>query len=518
MALSPCSCAIPDMWRNYLLSLSFANLVYIRAWSDLLPIGPEDLMYRKTLPGLGLYFAIAGDVLALSLLTFLLICLAPKLPRWVQPVLLVAAVAMVALALHAVSPKGFLHNGLFGFPALGVFCVGVAVLAFAFPARTFRVARGVALAAVPCLAITFLEPWFYVPFQSPLPPDPPLAQRLPGSPPVRVLWIIFDEWDQRLSFPDRALGIHLPVIDNLAARSFTATRALAAEGGMMPVSRMATTDALPILLYGKRIVDSGVEGAANRVIVFDDGTSTVFGGGNSIFAQVRALGWNSAVAGWYLPYCRDFGSQLTDCYWDVKYELRSSASPTVPGAAPALFEAAGNETRMLFETTMFSAFGPSLVLTRHASEYQVLLAAARRYAADPSIGLAFIHFNIPHAPYFYDPQVGRLGHYGYSETLYNSSLEWVDRSVGEILSSLSRAGLDSKTAIILSSDHPERNFTPDPYVPFIVHLPGRETGWVSVRPFPTIETANLVLAIARGEVKSSLEVEHFLTISSRHAR
>jgi hypothetical protein len=501
---------------NYLLSLSFANLVYIRAWADLLPISPEDLVYRKTLPGISLYFAIAGDVLSLSLLVFVLIRLAPKMPGWVQRVLLVAAVGMVALALHSVAPRGFLHNWLLGLPFLGLVCVVVAGLVFAFPARTFRVARVAALAATPCLVVTFVESPFNLRFQSPLPPDPPLAPRLAASPPVRVLWIIFDEWDQRLSFPDRALGVHLPVIDRLAGHSFTATRALAAEAGVVPVSQMATTDAIPILLYGKLIADSGVEGDANRLIVFADGTSTVFGGGNSIFARVRAQGWNSAIAGWYLPYCRDFGAQLTDCYWDVRYELRSSARLTLPGAAPALFEAARDETRMLFETTMFSPFGPSLVLTRHAGEYQALLAAARRYAADPSIGVAFIHFNIPHAPYFYDPNVGRLGHYGYSVALYNSQLEWVDRSVGDILSSINAAGLDSKTAIILSSDHPERNFTPDPYVPFIVHLPGAEDGWVSVEPFSTIETADLVLAIARGQMKSSLDVASFLGISARN--
>jgi len=167
---------------------------------------------------------------------------------------------------------------------------------------------------------------------------------------------------------------------------------------------------------------------------------------------------------------------------------------------------------------MFSPFGPSLVLTRHTAEYQALLAAARRYAADPSIGLGFIHFNIPHAPYFYDPNVGRLGRYGYSEALYNRTLQWVDRSVGEILSSISSVGLDSKTAIILSSDHPERNLTADPYVPFIVHLPGAQAGWVSAQRFSTMETPNLVLAIARGEVKSPSDVQHFLAISSSPAR
>jgi hypothetical protein len=348
---------------------------------------------------------------------------------------------------------------------------------------------------------------FYLWFQLPLPPDPPLAQRLAGSPPVRVLWILFDEWDQRLTFPDRAPGTLLPVLDSLANHSFTATHALAAEAGIVPVSQMATSDALPFLLYGKRLAASSTEDPGTRRIFFADGTSAVFGGGDSIFAQMRAHGWNSAVAGWYLPYCRDFGSQLSDCYWDVRYEQRSSASPALPGAAV-------DETRMLFETMMVSPlFGPSLVLVRHTAEYQALLAAALRDAADPSIGLTFIHFNIPHTPYFYNSKIGRFGHYGYSESLYNDALQWVDRSVGEILSSLNTAGLDSKTAIILSSDHPERNFTLTPYVPFVVHLPGETDGVVNTQEFSTIKTADLVLAIARGEVKSLADVEHSLGIS-----
>jgi hypothetical protein len=490
------------MPRNYLLSLSFANLVYLRAWADLLPISSDEVVFRKTLPGFGLYFAIAFDVLALSLLTFFLIRLGPKLPRWLQRVLLIVAVAMVMFALHSVAPRGFLHSGLFGYPVLGLFCAVVAGSAVAFPARTFRLAEMAASAASPCLAVTFLGSPLYLHFQAPLPPDPPLAQRLAGSPPVRVLWIIFDEWDQRLTFPDRAPGVRLPVLDNLADHSFTATHALAPEAGRVPVPQMATSDALPFLLYGKPVVSSSSEDDGTTRLFFADG-STIFGGGESIFAQVRALGWNSAVAGWYLPYCRDFGAQLTDCYWDVRYDQRFSASQSVPGAA-------WDETRMLFETSMVSAFGPSLVLVRHAAEYQTLLAAAERYAADPSIGLAFVHFNIPHSPYFYNQKVGRFGHYGYSIDRYNDSLQRVDQTIGEILSSLKTAGLDSKTAIILSSDHPERNLTEDPHVPFIVHLPGETEGVFAPQEFSTVMTADLALAIARGNVKSLSDVENFL--------
>ena len=134
-------------------------------------------------------------------------------------------------------------------------------------------------------------------------------------------------------------------------------------------------------------------------------------------ARVRSEGWNLAIAGWYLPYCRVFAAQATDCYWDERYDQASSASPRP-------LEAAVDETRMLFETEMYSPFGRSLVDARHFAEYQALLAAARRYAADPSIGVAFIHFNIPHAPYFYNPEIGRFGRRGYPDDLYADALSW----------------------------------------------------------------------------------------------
>jgi hypothetical protein len=87
--------------------------------------------------------------------------------------------------------------------------------------------------------------------------------------------------------------------------------------------------------------------------------------------------------------------------------------------------------------------------------------------------------------------------------------------VGDILSSLNEAGLDSKTAIILSSDHPARFPTrvdggQGPHIPFIVHLPGQANGVVSTQEFSAIRTADLVLAIADGEVKSPTDLECLL--------
>jgi hypothetical protein len=452
------------MWRNYRLSLSFANLIYLRAWADLIPLGSSDLYHRKILPGFNLYFALVGDVLALSLLVFLVICLAPSLTL----LFLIAA-----------------------------------VLAFRFSSVAIRLMKGAALAATPCLAVTFVVPLFYLSRPSPLPPDPPLAHRLAGSPPVRVLWIVFDDWDYRLTFPDRAPGAVFPTLDDLAGRSFAASQALAAEAGI-PVYDMATDNAIPSLLYGKHLIASGVEGPAIRRLLFARSQPEVLGLGDSVFARMASEGWNSAVAGWYLPYCRVFASQLTDCYWEERYDQASSARS-------ALFDAAVDETRMLFETDMYSPFGWALVDVRHFGEYEALLAAGRRYAADPSIGLAFIHFNVPHAPFFYNPAIGRFGRPGHPDDLYAHALRWVDSSVRDILASVKSAGLDSRTAIILSSDHPARLIAQlDPHVPFIVHLPGEQAEAFSTQEFSALRTADLVLAIARGEVQSPADIQKVL--------
>lgn len=496
-----------NLWLTWLASLSFANLVYLRAWGYLIPRFSGDLFFRKTLPGFGLYFAVFGDVILLSLLIALTIGIAPKLPGWVRRGLRAAAIAIVVLIgtlaassrIHILPAKDLPVAAVLGFLA-------AAGLAYRFSSAASRGLTLAAVAGTPCLAVTFLAPLYFLTAPSPLPGDPPLAPRLAGAPPIRVLWIIFDEWDQRLSFTDRIAGTRLPVLDGLDSRSFVATHALAVQSDMgIPVNKMATLLAIPSLLYGKHVADLKLQGNGSARMYFADGDPPgLFGAGQSIFARVRSSGWNSAVAGWYLPYCRAFGRELYNCYWDESYGKASSASHSP-------IEAAVDETRMLFETIAFSPFGPTLGTVRHFNEYETLLATAKRNAADPSVGFSFIHFNIPHLPYFDQPRIGGLGYYGYRDDLYSDALERVDSSIGEILKALRGAGLDSKTAIILSSDHPQRQSPQtDPHVPFIVHLPGQETGTVYNREFSTIKTADVALAIAGGGIRTPADIEQFL--------
>jgi len=492
------------MGRTARISLSLANLVYLRAWADLIPLGSDNLFYRKSLPDFRLYFALIGDVLALALLIFLLIRIAPRVPSWLRRALPVAAIAILAFAFSFL--RAHLPH-LAPVSVLAVLFVAAEILAYKFSTRTVRIIKGLALAATPCLAVTFLAPIYYLSRPSPIPPDPPLAHRLNGSPAVRVIWVIFDEWDQRLTFgdADTPSAAPVPTIASLSARSFIASRALAAQSGAVPVYNMATALAIPSLLYGKLAIAFGTEDASTRNLLFTgESDPTVLGSGNSVFARARSLGWNSAIAGWFLPYCRIFASQVTDCYWDEMFDQASSAS-----RFPV--QAAVDETRMLFESEMYSPFGRSLVVARHTGEYQALLAAAKRYAADAAIGLAFIHLNVPHKPYLDNPGLRSLVHTGQPDALYIKELRWVDNAVAEILCTLDNSGLASKTAVILSSDHPARLASrTTPYVPFIVHLPGYAPGVTSSLELSTLGSADLVMAIANGQIHSPLDIENFL--------
>ena len=189
------------MWQKlHWLSLSFANLVYLRAWTDFIPVRSGDLFARKALPGISLYFAVVGDVFALSCVTLLLIYLAPKMPGWLQRALPVAAVAMVALALRSVAAEhtSLLRSGLFRvvppnvlFPLAAFFAAVAVALAFRFFSLTLRLTGVVAASAacIPCLAVNLVGALIYLRVQPPLAPvllsQPRLAQSAPG---VRVLW------------------------------------------------------------------------------------------------------------------------------------------------------------------------------------------------------------------------------------------------------------------------------------------------------------------------------------------
>ena len=472
--------------KRIALALSFANLVYLRVWFDLLG-SPSGSFHTKLVHGPRDYWAVLTSVTMLAGAAWILLRRSSNLPLWMKKVLSLAGVALVGNALRAVAfvhtlAPLYLFRGASGksivIGSCALLLVG-GVLAF----RYFTIAAGVfesgLLMCLPAAVVTFAMALGRIASASAAAPDPPLAAVQRGTPGTRVMWVIFDEWDYRLSFEARPKGVELPVVDGLAARSLVGTRVLGPQG-RRAVPEMTTAVAVPSLLAG------ALRGR-------DD-----FAGPN-LLATAHSRGWNVAVAGWYFPYCRLFAQDAFRCYWDERYTQSTLR-------AESYGEALLVQSRSLFETTMLSLFGQPVASKRHAEEYRALLQAVLDAEGDERVGLLFAHFNIPHIPYFYDATRVRFDAAGRGVSGYGDALMLMDQTVGRILEQL-----DSQTVLILSADHPLRTADGDSRVPFLIHWPQQTRGLKEEREFSSIQTAELILRILEGRVSSPEEAARFLT-------
>jgi hypothetical protein len=297
-----------------------------------------------------------------------------------------------------------------------------------------------------------------------------------------VVWIIFDEWDYRLTFIDRPAGLAMPVLDELAEGSFAANAAVPPGG--------ATLVSMPAFLH-------------NRLI-----PATQFGSEPSLFSLIHDRGWNGAVAGWYLPYCRAFASVLSSCYWDELHDLSNSGRTTFAGAVE-------DQTRSLFETNRRSLFGTTLSAGRHSRQYEATLAKAREMIGDPRLAVTLLHLNVPHAPFFYDPRDRSMDANLPIATGYPGALALLDATLGELQQSLRQSGLAPRTALILSSDHwlrasQEVDGKVDHRVPFLVHLPNGGPGIRYKKEFPTLLTQDLILDLLENRMRTNAAVGEWI--------
>ena len=77
-----------------------------------------------------------------------------------------------------------------------------------------------------------------------------------------------------------------------------------------------TERSMPAFLTGLRVGDARLVGRNQlRLQVEGRADPFVWSGADTIFAKVRALGVNTGLAGFFLPYCAMVGDSLTTCQW-----------------------------------------------------------------------------------------------------------------------------------------------------------------------------------------------------------
>ena len=494
------------MRQQFLVALSFANICYLRVWSEILTYRRSDTYLMATPPKPVEYYALIANVLLAAVILTALFRLARRVLTGARfryaEMAMVVALCIPLNALRAVLSVQFplLKSplvellGMRGIVALGgvLGLVGLAIVVF-YHRRASRVAVTVLAALSPFCAVTFGQAlWKAMRYDDTAYRDKPLAARLPvaGNAP-RVVWVIADEWDYRLTFQDRDPTLPLPQIDRLRATSLFGSQ-VAPPGSETPISMPG--------YYSGRLVNYVVhDGPRELLIRFHQGSQNVpWSGQTSVFDRARALGVNTALLDWYHPACRVLNN-LTYCkWWPMAMQHNSMGN--------GFWQILPNQTRSLLETNVLSLFGRTLTAEQQAGVYRDMMGEAEKVLRDPSFGMILIHLPVPHAPHTYDrgTRTFTLGNKPYKG--YIDSLALLDVTVGKLRDIMEDAGTWDSSAVLFTSDHMYRDAAQidgkmDGRIPYLLKLPGQKQGLSYDRPFNAVITADLLIDILRGQVR-----------------
>lgn len=372
--------------------------------------------------------------------------------------------------------------------------------------RVIRVAVVVLLILSPFVLFTFyqaarisLESRAFEALAKDKPSAPPLTSTVKSGP--NVLWIVFDEMELRLPFLQRPPKLKLPELDGLRNQAVFANNAY-------PPAEW-TRISMPAYITGRLISRAAPVAPDKLMITFhDDKKSVGWDTQPNIFSRAREAGLNTALVGWYHPYCRVIGDALTNCSWqpaqDYSYQREQ---PTIIRS-------------MLhwFHIIVIKSLPYLHKETVQTPEYLSIKAQAKRLITDKSLNLILVHLPIPHLPGIYDRYKDDFSLD--SDKGYLDNLELADRTLGELRREMESAGTWDDTIVLVTSDHwwrwdkqqrakllteedtallPDRI---DHRIPFILKLAGQKEGLIYDPAFNTVLTHDLLLALLRAEVSS----------------
>ena len=329
----------------------------------------------------------------------------------------------------------------------------------------------------------------------------------------RVLWLIFDEMDQRLAFEDRPAGVFLPELDSFRNKALYSSNAYPPAG--------ETDLSLPSLITGKTV--SEVETIRpNELLIKTSDENQIVGWSTvpNVFSKAYDMGINTALIGWYHPYRRIIGGSLTSCSWNP-----------------------GELTEITFSEAMFIQFGfliKSIPLTEYCDylerfyvldklkqkyyieSYLELLNDSIKAAVNNDLGLILVHLPVPHPPGYYDRVRKDFSLKGCS---YLDNLALADQTLGKLRHTMENSDMWDNTTVIVTSDHwlrrnnwdqkklwvNESNSTSfykgnDYRIPFMIKLAGQKEGLNYDQAFNTVLTHDLIIAILDNEISNPEDV------------
>jgi len=492
-----------EMGTDFLVTLSLSNLVFFKQWSDLTrPPTPWRFEAVSAFPAS--HLGLMASVLVLAIVLWLPFLIARLRHSRVEPLYLIL-LPFFFLALNGVRggirSKSFSPGALLAyFPKPVGLGIALAILALAlfliFRQRRFLPAlfRTVFLGLAPFVLMTFGNSASYLASA----PPPISRPEVPHNPNLgRVVWIIFDMWDYRLTYEDRIEDLAMPNIEKFGRQAFSGTT-VSPPGSWTPLS-------IPGYLFGRSVHEllyvpeeksfmASVCGPTNRLALRDQ---------PNVFSRAKDIGARTAAVGWHLPYCQLLGANADYCdRFPVHNELRT---PYLPELLPSM-------ANFFHELTFLSQ---SEAYT-HLESFAHIRDLAVKRASDPDLDFVYVHWPIPHDPYLYDRDADVVSLKGNRIQTYWDNLALTDKVFGEMRRGLENAGLWDKSTVIVTSDHgatrrkldgkgdtvivssdlsrqtiPGR-VTVDTRIPFLVKLPNQQDELIFDKPFNSIIAYDLV--------------------------
>jgi Sulfatase len=516
--LGLCTGAVPAMqthraYRDAILALSLAHLCYLKLWSALLVYGRADVFFMKDPPSRVAVAALLVNTLLLASVLWGAIRVARVEPTGV--LFRVATAILVATGLgllnavretlSTVVSLPFLRFELFSM--LGrkgtVLAVALALCAILYAASRHP-RRLLQWLLAPLLAFSVLVPitftcaiWALMVRNDLAFAEPTQAPLLTPTHPQRALWIIFDEWDQRLSFDERPAGVNLPELDRFRQSALFASHAYPPAPDTIP--------SIPSLLAGRKIAEAHPTGPGALQLTFAGSSEKVLWGTEpNIISRARQNGFNVAIVGWYLPYCRVFRESVSLCSW-MEMPLQNNS------LGNGFQQVTVNELRSLIETNLLSPFGQSLPTAHQARAYYAAVEKAVAAVANPAIGLTIVHLPATHLPYFYDRFTNRPSGSNSLIGGYPDGLVLADWTLARIRRAMEERNLWDDATVLLSSDHSFRHSAAfdgkiDHRIPFLLKMPGQQAAANYDAEFNTVLSADLLWAALTGALSRDSDV------------
>jgi hypothetical protein len=488
--------------------LSFANLCFLRVWAEAPPyLKPEaEFLFFSRLPSA---YYLGGIASTLILATALFGCLRivrrysrPGWEPWLKRLFLLGALVPVNSFINATT--GFTSwfrpvtlVRAMG-PVGGAIAVGAAILLAGYslvrpPERLLSLGRGALLLLCPLVPVT-LGGAAWQSGQSvvaatshrAVQPAPPASRAS-----ARVVWIILDEWDYRLTFVDRMRSLRLPVIDELARQSLFATNA-APPAAWTKISILS-------LLTGTAWNDIRPASAGELHLTSAGREDQLWSSQSNLFQTARLNGWRAAVVGWHLPYCRLLESEGPDCWaWESSF--------SVPIREPGLARNIMLQFRQLGETKNQSLWGQPNGYFSVRTTQRELVARAETAAANADYDLVFIHLPILHRPHFYDRRTGEYTLKGNPFRGYLDALELADSVLGGVIARMKQSGTYESSSLLVTADHWCRTADlidgkTDQRIPFLLKLPFQNHRVQYDHPFNSVCTRGALEAILGGRIR-----------------